>query len=81
MTGDPITPTTPGQTVRALGYGGAVRRWMCEGVGMVTRITRAGNPVVRVRADGYNEVTVTDTYGCFRVIDHEGRWVRDGVGA
>lgn len=70
-------PTEVGQVVRAVGYGGNVTLWMSEGLGTVVRFTRAGNPVIEVKAPGYNTTMVTDTLGCFRLWDTANqKWVR-----
>ena len=72
----PAKPKVAGQRVRACGAGGRVALWMETGT--VERFTRAGNPVIAVdAAHGNPATTVTDYDACFRLIDADGRWVRE----
>ena len=69
-------PSEVGQRVRLRGYGGEVAMWMETGA--VVRFNRSGFPVVEIdpmpsRTDHGRQVT--DRYGCFGVVDAEGRWV------
>ena len=72
-----IVPTEVGQSVRATGYGGSVRKDMIGPIGVVVRFTPSGNPVVRVSpAGGAETLEVSDRHGCFRVVDADGNLVQ-----
>ena len=87
----PSIPTTVGQRVRATGYGGKVRQFMVGYEGVVVRFTPSGNPVVKldkarpVDAGAYFEgyllksAEVSDRFGCFKVINEEGKYVYEEV--
>jgi hypothetical protein len=76
-------PTTVGERVRLVAWGGNVRAWMVEGDdGVVVRFTNRGNPVIRFDYSAHigDEYTVTDTYDCARVVGPDGGLVkRDAV--
>jgi hypothetical protein len=68
-----------GQKVRAFGYGDPVPSYVVGCIGTVVRFTRTGHPVVEVSPPGWGTRTFTDRYGCFRLIDEDGHWVRDAA--
>jgi hypothetical protein len=77
----PATPTAAGQRIRIVGHGGAITQWMSAATGTVTRFTNRGNPVIALDPlPGWNTpATVTDRYGCARLIDDDGNLVKTTV--
>ena len=74
-----IPPTEIGQKVRFRAYGGNVRQWMLEAtVGVVTRFTHTGNPVVRIEGGTHwpGQHDIHHTFDCARRVSADGRWIR-----
>lgn len=73
----PAPPTTIGQRVTRIGYGGRVNLDMTTGT--VIRFAKTGAPVIAADANpatGFPGRNVTDVDGCFALVDADGRIVR-----
>lgn len=71
----PAVPLQVGERVRQYGYGGEVAQWMESGT--VVGFNRSGFPKVLVDdPPGRISIrkTVTDRWGCFRVVDADGHF-------